>query len=100
MAKSYKLKPNKAVAKRFRVTKTGKIKHNHTKTSHLRSRRTSKLKRHLRRASVMFEGHARNMRALVHQTKRTPGKVATRRLQKAVAQAAAAGSEAAAAKTA
>ena len=60
----YKFKPNKGVLKRVRVTKTGKLKHNHEKTSHLRSGRTSKTKRHLRRASVLAEGHARNLRLL------------------------------------
>lgn len=59
---AYKFKPAKAVAKRFRVSKKGKLKHNHSLTSHLRSSRDSKMKRRLRRATVLFEGHAKNMR--------------------------------------
>ena len=59
---STKHKPNKGMKKRFRVSATGKLKHNHCFTSHLRSARTSKRKRHLRRASVLFEGHSKNMR--------------------------------------
>jgi large subunit ribosomal protein L35 len=61
----YKLKPNKAVKKRFRVTATGKLKRGHSLTSHLRSARTSKKKRELRRPEILFEGIARNMRKLM-----------------------------------
>src|SRR5438874_2724578 len=61
----YKFKPNKAVAKRFRVTGKGKLKRNHSLTSHLRSARTSKKKRELRRPEILFEGHARNMRRMM-----------------------------------
>ena len=62
---AYKFKPNKAVAKRFKVTKTGKLKRGHSLTSHLRSARTSKKKRELRRPEILFEGIARNMRKLM-----------------------------------
>lgn len=61
----YKLKPNKAIAKRFRVTKKGKLKRNHAYTSHLRSGRSGAKKRRLRRPTVLFEGLARNMRRLM-----------------------------------
>ena len=59
---AYKYKPRKAVAKRFKVTATGKLKRHHSLTSHLRSARTAKKKRELRRPEILFEGHARNMR--------------------------------------
>ena len=36
---AYKFKPNKSVVKRFRVTKTGKLKRSHSFTSHLMSSR-------------------------------------------------------------
>ncbi len=72
---AYKFKPNKSVAKRFRVTRKGKLKHNHTLTSHLRSGRSGNKKRHLRRASILFEGHARNMRQLMGISKLRPGKI-------------------------
>ena len=62
MATKVKYKPNKGMKKRFRVSATGKVKHNHCYTSHLRSSRSSKRKRHLRRASVLAVGHSRNMR--------------------------------------
>ncbi|MGI5832092.1 MAG: 50S ribosomal protein L35 [Thermoguttaceae bacterium] len=43
-----KLKTHKGVAKRFRVTKNGKVKHRHSGTSHLAWRMTSKRVRALR----------------------------------------------------
>jgi large subunit ribosomal protein L35 len=58
----YKFKPNKGVAKRMRVSKTGKIKHRHEKNSHHRSGRSASLKRRLGRAGVLAEGHSKNMR--------------------------------------
>ena len=61
----YKFKPNKSMAKRFKVTKTGKLKRHHSLTSHLMSARTSKKRRHLRKPEILFEGHARNMRRMM-----------------------------------
>ena len=68
----YKLKPKKAVLSRFKVTKKGKVKAHHSFTSHLRSSRTSKKKRHLRRAAVMAEGMARNVRRMVGMSHLNP----------------------------
>jgi large subunit ribosomal protein L35 len=61
----YKFKPAKAVAKRFKVTKTGKLKRHHAFTSHLMSARPAGKRRKLRRSAILFEGHARNMRAMM-----------------------------------
>jgi large subunit ribosomal protein L35 len=72
---AYKYKPSKAVAKRFRVSGTGKLKRNHSLTSHLRSSRPSKKKRELRRPEILFEGHARNMRRFMGISKLKPNKV-------------------------
>ena len=72
----YKFKPNKGVAKRMRITKTGKLKHRHEKNSHLRSGRSGKLKRALGRPGVLFEGHARNMRAFLGMVGRRPNQIA------------------------
>ena len=88
----YKLKPNKAVAKRFKVTAKGKLKRHHSLTSHLRSSRTSKKKRELRRPEIVFEGLARNMRVLMGVSK-SPGRTkhkAEKRIAKAKLAAAAA----------
>ena len=62
---AYKYKPRKAVAKRFKVTKTGKLKRHHSFTSHLMSARPANKRRKLRRSAILFEGHARNMRHLM-----------------------------------
>ena len=43
-----KLKTHKGIAKRFRVTGTGKVKHRHSGTSHLAWRMTTKRVRNLR----------------------------------------------------
>ncbi|HEX8523220.1 MAG TPA: bL35 family ribosomal protein [Tepidisphaeraceae bacterium] len=84
-----KYKPSKAVAKRFRASATGKLKHNHSLTSHLRSARTSKKKRELRRAEVLFEGHAKNMRRFMGISKLRPAKIRHERALDAAARAAA-----------
>ncbi len=87
---AYKFKPSKSVVKRFKVTKTGKLKHCHEKTSHLRSGRDSALKRRLGRAGVLAEGHAKNMRRYMGVAKLKPNKVIHERGLKAKAAAAAA----------
>ncbi len=43
-----KMKTHKGIAKRFRVTANGKVKHRHAGTSHLAWRMTSKRVRNLR----------------------------------------------------
>jgi large subunit ribosomal protein L35 len=64
----YKFKPNKGVAKRMKLTATGKLKHRHEKNSHLRSRRNASLKRRLGRPGILAEGHSRNMRKFLGVT--------------------------------
>jgi large subunit ribosomal protein L35 len=85
---AYKLKPNKSMSKRFRVTKTGKLKRGHTLTSHLRSSRPSKKKRHLRRPAILAEGIARNMRRLMVIEGNRPNRTAHKRALAAKAKAA------------
>jgi large subunit ribosomal protein L35 len=89
---AYKFKPNKSVAKRLRLTKTGKLKRNHSLTSHLRSGRSPALERRLRRPAILVESHARNMRKLMGVSGRHPGKV---KHQRDLAAAAAAKAQAA-----
>ncbi len=83
----YKLKPRKAVAKRFKVSKTGKLKGHHGFTSHLMSARSANKRRALRKPQVLAEGHARNMRKFMGISKLKPMKVAHERAlaEKAVA---------------
>jgi large subunit ribosomal protein L35 len=90
---SYKFKPNKSVAKRFKVTGTGKLKRRHTLSTHLRSARDAKKKRHLGRPAVLFEGHARNMREMMGLRGTHPGKVQHERQLRAAAAANAAAAD-------
>ncbi len=76
---AYKFKPNKSVGKRFKVSKTGKLKRGHSKTSHLMSARTSKKKRHLGRPAILGEGHARNMRQMMGIGSLKPKRIAHER---------------------
>jgi large subunit ribosomal protein L35 len=76
---AYKLKTNKSMQKRFKVTASGKLKRGHSKTSHLMSARTSKTKRHLGRPALVSEGFARNMRALIGASHLHPAKTAHKR---------------------
>jgi len=48
-----KLKTKKGVAKRFKLTKKGKIKYKPCGKSHLLSNKTRKKKRHLRKATLV-----------------------------------------------
>jgi len=73
---AYKFKPNKSVAKRFKVSKTGKLKRHHAFTSHLMSARDSNTRRKLRKSAVLFEGHAANIRKLMGIHKLKPAKIA------------------------
>src|SRR5918998_592464 len=71
-----KSKPNKSVAKRFKVTKTGKVKRHHSFTSHLMSGRSANKRRKLRRPAILPEGHARNMRKLMGVSHLRPAQAA------------------------
>ena len=56
-----KQKTKKAVVKRMKLTKTGKVKFRHAFTSHLMVRRTSKRKRQLRQKGLCVGKIAVNM---------------------------------------
>ena len=86
---AYKFKPNKAVAKRFKVSKTGKLKRHHGNTSHLMSSRSANKRRHLRKGAVVPEVHARRLRKLMGISGKGPGKAAAARLAAGKARAAA-----------
>jgi len=85
---AYKFKPNKAVAKRFKVSKTGKLKRHHGNTSHLMSSRSANKRRHLRHGAVVPEVHARRLRKLMGISGKGPGKAAAARLAARKARAA------------
>ena len=77
---AYKYKPNKSVAKRFKVSKTGKLKRHHGNTSHLMSSRSANKRRSLRKAAIVPEVHARRLRKLMGISGKGPGKAAAARL--------------------
>jgi len=80
---AYKIKPNKSMLSRFKVTKTGKLKRHHAKTSHLLSDRSGQKKRHLGRPAITFEGIARNLRRCMGVGHLNPLRAAHRRAIKA-----------------
>ncbi len=60
-----KLKTNSGAAKRFKVTKQGKIKREKANASHLLTHKNSKRKRCLRKASLIAKVDAKNVRRLL-----------------------------------
>ena len=60
-----KIKTNRAAAKRFRVTGTGKIKRNKAYKRHILSSKGKKQKRHLRKATTVAVVEAKNIRKLI-----------------------------------
>ena len=73
---AYKFKPRKSIACRFRVTGTGKLKHERTLRRHLLSNRSSNKKRALSRPAIMSEGHAKNFREAMGLANLNPAKKA------------------------
>ena len=60
-----KIKTNRAAAKRFRVTGTGKIKRNKGFKRHILSSKGKKRKRHLRKSTLVAAVESRNIRQLI-----------------------------------
>lgn len=60
-----KIKTNRAAAKRFRVTGSGKVKRNKGFKSHLLSSKGKKRKRHLRQATLVSAAETKNIRKLI-----------------------------------
>lgn len=60
-----KIKTNRAAAKRFRVTGSGKIKRNKGFKRHILSSKSKKRKRHLRQAGLVSAVESKNIRQLI-----------------------------------
>jgi len=60
-----KLKTNRSAAKRFSVSKTGKVKHKKAYLRHLLSSKGRARKRQLRKPGILNAADARNTRRLV-----------------------------------
>jgi len=80
---AYKLKPNKSMLSRFKVTRTGKLKRHHANTSHLMSGRSAKKKRQLGRPAILYEGLARRLRRFMGVSHLHPAQAAHERSARA-----------------
>ncbi len=60
-----KLKTNRSAAKRFKVTKSGKVKHKRAYLRHLLSSKSRSRKRHLGAPAILGAADARKIRALI-----------------------------------
>lgn len=57
-----KLKTRKAIAKRFRLSKKGKIKRSKAFRGHIKTKKSSKRKRSLRKTALVSKGDAKRMK--------------------------------------
>ena len=60
-----KIKTHRASAKRFRKTKSGKIKMNHAYTSHILTKKSTKRKRNLRKGTYASAANAKVIHKLI-----------------------------------
>jgi len=60
-----KMKTNKSAAKRFRLTKTGKVKHGRAGKGHILTKKSRKRKRKLKRQGYAFSTEAKTIRRLL-----------------------------------
>lgn len=60
-----KMKTRKAVASRFKVTGTGKLKRARPGKRHILTKKTSKRKRQLRRPGLVDDGHLKTYKRLM-----------------------------------
>ncbi len=60
-----KLKTNKGVAKRFKLTKSGKVKRNKAGHSHILAKKSRKRKRNLRQAGLVDKSDEKKLKRLM-----------------------------------
>ena len=60
-----KIKTNRAAAKRFKATGTGKLKRNKAYRRHILTKKTTKTKRNLRKATMTDETNVKNMKKIL-----------------------------------
>ena len=60
-----KIKTNRAAAKRFQVTGTGKLKRNKAYKSHILTKKSTKRKRNLRHATITDATNVKNMKKVL-----------------------------------
>jgi large subunit ribosomal protein L35 len=60
-----KMKTHKGAAKRFKLTKSGKVVHYNSGHTHMMSNKNAKRRRRLRKPSVINTAQAKKIRALI-----------------------------------
>ena len=60
-----KIKKNRAAAKRFKKTATGKLKRNKAYKSHILTKKSTKRKRNLRQATITDATNVKNMKKVL-----------------------------------
>ena len=60
-----KIKTNRAAAKRFKVTGTGKLKRSKAYKRHILTKKTKKTKRNLRKAAMTDSTNVKNMKKIL-----------------------------------
>ena len=60
-----KMKTNKAVAKRFKLTGKGKVRRGQAFKSHILTKKTQKRKRNLRKSTLCAPGDAKRMKRML-----------------------------------
>ena len=60
-----KVKTNRAAAKRFKTTGTGKLKRNKAYKSHILTKKSTKRKRNLRHATITDATNVKNMKKVL-----------------------------------
>ena len=60
-----KIKTNRAAAKRFKVTGTGKLKRSKAYKRHILTKKTTKTKRNLRKAALVDATNVKNMKKIL-----------------------------------
>lgn len=60
-----KMKTNRAAAKRFKVTGTGKLKRSKAYKRHILTKKTTKTKRNLRKAAIVDASNVKNMKKIL-----------------------------------
>jgi large subunit ribosomal protein L35 len=60
-----KMKTNKSVAKRFKVTAKGKVKRGQAFMSHILTKKSPKRKRNLRKSTIAAKGDAKRVKRML-----------------------------------
>ncbi len=65
MGNKIKAKTRKSAAKRFKITKNGKVKYNKMGKRHILTKKSSKRKRNLRKGGILKECEAKRVRKMI-----------------------------------